>query len=301
MDADSLAANVDSIPVVFEAAPDAAIASRLLDLVATGSNANQTVTGKFHQEVELAQGNNNTTYYTTSVNKFCVAATKEAPLKIRIVEPKVPLVQGGSMPLEVVAERSPGFEEPITLQMVWNPPGISSQSEATIEKGATNVFYQLNASGSADTRSWRIAVLAYVTVDGGPLYVSSQLAPLEVATPFVTGKIEPVWTNPGKPTKLTVSLDQAKPFDGKATIRLMGLPEKVTASEQQISSADKEVVFDLSVATNCPFGNYKNLFCSVDVSQNGQIIPHTIAQGGILRVVTPKKNQVKLADAGGKQ
>jgi hypothetical protein len=69
------------------------------------------------------------------------------------------------------------------------------------------------------------------------LYVSSQLADLAVAAPFVAGKIETLWVNPGKPGKLTVNLQPAKPFEGKATVRLCGLPERVSAPEPRASCA----------------------------------------------------------------
>ena len=117
-------------------------------------------------------------------------------------------VQAGSMRLEIVAEKTAAFDEPIEVKMIWNPPGISSQSEATIPKGATNVFYQLNAGGSAETRTWKIALLGRATVEGGELYVSTQPANLEIASPFVTGKIETLWVQPGKTAKLTVNLQQ---------------------------------------------------------------------------------------------
>src|SRR5262249_22100518 len=161
MVADRMAANIDAMPLVFEAADDAPIAGKLLDLTATATNGAAPITGKFRQEVELVEGPNNTFYYGTSVDKLCVAVTKEAPFHLRIVEPNVPLVQAGSMQLEVIAERATNFDEPIELNMVWNPPGVSSQSEATIAKGATNVFYQLNAGGGAETHKWRIAVLGH--------------------------------------------------------------------------------------------------------------------------------------------
>jgi hypothetical protein len=35
----------------------------------------------------------------------------------------------------------------------------------------------------------------------------------------------------------------------------------------------------------------------VDIAQNGQTIPHTIAQGGILRIVPPKKTAPSVAAA----
>jgi hypothetical protein len=293
--ADRMAANVDAMPLVFEAAPDAPIAGRLLDLTATGTNAAGKITGHFHQDIELAEGPNNTSYYNTRVDKLCVAVMRPAPFKLFIVDPKVPLVRAGSMRLEIAAERAPGFDEPIEVHMLWNPPGVSSQPEATIPKGATNVFYQLNANGGAEIHSWKIAMLGHATVTGGPLYVSSQLADLEVAAPFVTGKIETLWVNPGKEGKLTVNLQSAKPFDGTATVRLCGLPEKVTATEQTITKDSQEAVFDLKVDPSCPTGSYRNLFCALDVPHVGRVIPHTIAHGGILRVVPPKKAEPAVA------
>jgi len=294
--ADRMSQSMDSMPLVFEAMPDAPIEGKLLDLTASGTNSGNLVTGNFRQDVELVQGApNNANYCSTSVGKFCVAVTKEAPFHLRIVEPKVPIVQAGTTRLEIIAERDTNFDEPIELNMVWNPPGMSSQSEATIPKGATNIFYQLNAGGGAETRTWKIAILGHAKVDGGDLYVSTQLAPIEVAPPFVSGKIETTWLNPGKSAELTVNLKQLKPFEGKATIRLVGLPENVSVADREITSADQEVVFKLEATDKCSTGSHKNLFCAVDVQQNGQTIPHTIAQGGILRIVPPKKEAPKVA------
>jgi hypothetical protein len=227
-----------------------------------------------------------------------VAVTKEAPFKLHIFEPKVPLVQAGSMALEVVAERAAGFDGPIQLQMVWNPPGVSSQPEITLPKGATNVVYPLNADRGAETRAWQVAVLGHATVDGGELYVSSQLANLEIAAPYLAGKIETLWVNPGQTGKLTVNLQPAKPFEGKAKIKLMGLPEKVAAPEKEIEKDDREVAFDVTAETNCPAGSHRNLFCAVEILNQGTAIPHAIAHGGILRIVPPKKLSGTLAAQG---
>ena len=296
--AEPMAANIDAMPLVFEAAPDAPLGGKLLDLTASGTTENRALVGHFSQEVELVQGPpNNVKYYSTTVNQLCVAVTKEAPFKLRIVEPQVPLVQAGSMRLEMVAERAPGFDEPIELNLLWNPPGVSSQPEATIPKGATNVYYQLNAGGGAETRSWKIVALGHATVEGGPLYVSTQPAKLEVATPYLSGKIETLWVQPGKTAKLTVNLQQSKPFQGKAKIRLCGLPERVSAPEREVTKDDQEVVFDVAVEPGCPTGSHKNLFCALEIQENGQPIPHTLAGGGILRIVPPKKETVT-AQAG---
>ena len=97
--------------------------------------------------------------------------------------------------------------------------------------------------------------------------------------------------------RVTVNLKQLKPFEGKAAIRLVGLPENVSVADREITSADQEVVFKLQANEKCSTGSHKNLFCAVDVQQNGQVIPHTIAQGGILRIVPPKKDAANVAAA----
>lgn len=290
LEAEPVPKNIDQLPVVFEAQADAPRGATLLDLIASGTNGSQRVSGAFRQNIEWVQGPpNNASYYASSIDKLAVVVTKEAPFHLRIVEPKVPLVQSGSMKLEIVAERATGFDEALELQMLWNPPGVSSQPEATIPKGATNVFYQLNAGGGAETRTWKIALLGHATVDGGQLYVSSQLAPLEVAAPFLAGKIETLRLSPGSSGKLTVNLQQKKPFEGKASIRLCGLPEKVTCPEKEITKDDQEVVFEITADAASSPGSFKNLFCGVEVKDNGEVIPHNIASGGILRIIPANK------------
>jgi len=39
----------------------------------------------------------------------------------------------------------------------------------------------------------------------------------------------------------------------------------------------------------------EELSCAVEVMQYGQPIPHSIARGGILRIVPPKKEEAKVA------
>ena len=198
----------------------------------------------------------------------------------------------GSTELKVVVERDPGFDEPVQVKMLWNPPGVSSLSDVTIPKGTNSVIYPLNAKADADPRSWQIAVLGSAKVREGDLFVSSQLAKLQIGEPFVMARIETSACEPGKSTNVTVKLEQKIPFNGKATIRLIGLPEKVVVPEKQITKDDTEVVFNVKVDSTCPTGSHKNLFCTVAIQKDGDIIPHSVGAGGILRIVPPKKPAV---------
>lgn len=289
MNAETMIAKVDSMPIVFEAVADAPLSGKLLELTAKSTDEKKPVSGSFRHAMEFISGPNNTYYYHTRADKLYVAVVEAAPFKIEIDEPKVPLVQGGSMNLNVKAIRDSGFDEPINLKMLWNPLGVSSSSDVTIAKGASNAVCTLNASGNADLRKWKIAVLGSATVNGGTVYVSTPLTQLEVAEPYVSGKIETVSVSPGQSAKLICKLEQKKPFEGKAKVKLMGLPDKITAPELEITKDDKDATFNVTVDPKCNNGSHKNLFCHVEVVEHEQPIPHNIASGGVLRVVPPKK------------
>src|SRR5204863_9649631 len=144
MQTETMVGRVDSMPIVFEAATDAPLAGKLLELTAKPTDDSKQVRGNFRHEMEFIQGPNNTFYYHTRADKLYVAVVEAAPFKIEIDEPKVPLVQGGSMNLNVKAIRDEGFDAPIDLKMIWNPPGVSSSSDITMAKGASNAVCTLN-------------------------------------------------------------------------------------------------------------------------------------------------------------
>ena len=159
----------------------------------------------------------------------------------------------------------------------------------TIPKGSNSVTYVLNAKNDADLQSWPLVVLGSAKVRDGDLFVSSQPARLEVGEPFLTATIEKSACEPGQTTNILVKLEQKIPFDGPATVRLVGLSEKISVPEKQITAADREVVFPVKVDASCSPGSQRNLFCTVQVPKGGAVIPHNVGQGGSFRVVPPRK------------
>lgn len=294
--ADTLNAKQELQPLVFEAAPDAPIVGKFVELRANPTDGSKSVRSQFRHDVEFVSGPNNTYYYTTREEKLYVAVCEAAPYSLHIEEPKAPLVSFGALDLNIVAERRDGFDGPINVKMMWNPPGVGSLPDMTIPKGSNSVVYRLNAKAEVEPRKWKIAVIGSssggdrnVERSGAAVYVSSQLATLETAEPFVIGSVAPVIVSPGQEAKLICKLDQKKPFEGKARVHVLGLPEKITASEAFITSSDKEVVIKLTVDSSMAPGSYRNFLCSADVVQNGQVIPHNLAAGAVIRVVPPKK------------
>ncbi|HEX7899858.1 MAG TPA: pre-peptidase C-terminal domain-containing protein [Planctomycetota bacterium] len=277
-------AGVDRVPVVFEATPDAAIAGTLADVVA----ATKDVKGGFLQQVNLIYGPpNNTVFFGTAVRKLAVAVAEEAPFKLSIVEPKVPLVRAGAMNLKVKAERKPGFDKPITLKLLWSPPGVSAAGE--IVMAGNEADYPLNADGNADPRTWKIAVIGSADAGHGAIWTSTQLAPLRVETPYLGMTIDLTAVEQGKDGEVTCKLSVLKPWEGKAKVLLHGLPPQVTAAvlEKEITKDDKEVEFVIKAGDMSPAGQHKTLFCQVLVPEAGDTIAHSVAGGSVIRIDPP--------------
>jgi len=294
MQADTLLGKLDRIPVVFEAAPDAPIAGNLFNVIATHTDPEKKISGGISQAFELVLVNNVGTYHQYVANRLAAAVVEEVPFKLSIVEPKAPLVQYGVMDLKVVVDRRPGFDQPIDVKMLWNPPGISSQPDMTIPKGENSVLYRLNASGGADIRQWKMAVIGSAKIGNGTAWVSSQLANVTVAEPFLELKLDMAKTEQGQPVKVVAKLDQKIPFEGRATVKLLGLPSGCSAPDLTITKEDKEIAFNVTTDAKTPAGTHKTLFCSVTVMKDSEPIAHSLGSGGILRVDAPK---LKVADA----
>jgi hypothetical protein len=275
------------VPVVFEAAPQAALAGTLTNLSAKPLAQGVTATGRFDQTVELVTGGpGQSVYWTYRPDRPAVAVTEAVPFKINVVEPKVPLVQNGSMNLRIVAERSNGFKGPITVQMLTNPPGIGSASSATIAPEQTETSLVVNAAGNAPARSWKFAVIAQADAGYGPVWVSSQLATLEVAAPFFAFAMERSAVEQGKNTTMYMKVTQTTPFEGPAKVRLVGLPAKVTAPELEMTKDTKELSFPVAVDKTAPAGTHRNIFCQAIVMKNGEPIAHNVG-GSELRIDVP--------------
>ncbi|WP_435007061.1 PPC domain-containing protein [Tundrisphaera lichenicola] len=284
--ADEMAANQPTMPVIVEAKLDAPIAGSLVRVDGKLADPKQEVPSEFRQISELVLGQNQVPYWTRSVDRLAVAVTEEAPYSIEVVEPKVPLVRGGSMNLKVVAKRKPGFTAAIAISLPWNPPGVGSSGGVAIPEKADEATIPMNADGGAEIRTWKIVVNGTASTDKGPIMVSSQLANLTVAAPFLSLAYSPASVEQGKETDLVVAVNKAVDFPGEATVTLIGLPNKVTTDIKTITKDTKEVVFRIKTDAVSPAGNHQNLFCQVAVVQEGEPILHNLGSGS-LRIDVP--------------
>ena len=276
-------------PVVFEAAADAPVVGKLANItVQTPKDAKAPLTGGIWQNYDLVQQGNDGIYYQVWTDKIAAVVVDELPFKIRIEPVKAPLVQSGTLDVKIVAERKAGFDDPIRVQMLYNPPGVGTTPDITIAKGENSAIYTLNANGGAQIRKWKIVMLGSATINGGTAYASTQLADIEVAPAFVSGKIVQTNALVGTSFKLRCELEQKTPFDGKAEIKLVGLPSGVTAEPKFFTKDDKNVIFDVTTATNATKGMHRSVFCSMSLTLNGQTVAQTLAPAGAIRIDVPR-------------
>ena len=146
------------IPVLFHADARAPIGAKLANIVGRPTDSSQQIPCEFSSTAELVLGQNNVPFWTRTVESLAVAVTEEAPFSVAIVQPRVPIVRGGSMDLKVVATRKPGFTAPIAVSLPGNPPGIASKGEVVIPENGTEAVIPINATGGAELKSWRILV-----------------------------------------------------------------------------------------------------------------------------------------------
>lgn len=280
-----MTADQTTVPVLLTAAADAPLAASLANVIGR-TTAEPKIEGRLKQRTSLVRGQNNREVWNHYTERMATAVTQKVPFGIEIVQPKVPLVQSGSMELKIVAKRDEGFKAPITLSMLYNPPGVSAPTAVTIPEGQNEVVMPLTANGGASVRTWKIAVLGQAAVGDGNVSVSSQLADLEVSEPFFKFNYTPAAVEQGKETPLAIEIQQNKPFEGAAKVELLGLPNEVTSELKEINKDATQLIFPVKTTANSPPGQHKSLLCRAVVMAQGEPITHMLG-GGELRIQKP--------------
>jgi hypothetical protein len=301
---DPMHSAVATQPVVFEAAKDAPLGAMLVDVVGSHVDPKQGITGGFSQDIGLVYGEPNTTlYWKYTAEKLAMAVVEELPYTVSIIEPKAPLGQDGNMKLKVKVERKAGFKGAVSVYNIFNPPGVSSVPGITINADKTEGDYDFSATRGAEARSWKLVFQAVSDAGKGPIWCSTQFATLKIVPPYTEVAIQMAATEQGKPTEVVCKLDQKLPFNGKATLTLIGMPAHVTSKPIEITKEVKEAVFKVEVGKDAPAGQHKALFCQMVVTENGEPVSQNLGMGGVLRIdppPPPKKEEPKAAAAPAK-
>lgn len=280
--------NFNSVPVVFEAKPDAPLGQSLVNLKVRHTDPEKNIEGNFNHNVALVYGPpNNRTYYESTFKFLSVGVIEKVPFSILLHPPATPIVRGGSINLKVEAIRDANFTAPITVRIQTRPPGIGAIGTVSIAKEKSTTYYSLTANGGTSLGAWDIAVQGEANTGGGIQLASSKLTPITVEEPYLSIKINMAAIERGKEGEIICDLDIKRPFEGKASLSIRGLPVFATTTDQEFDANTTQVIFPVKTEEKVRTGITKNLFCFAKVPFKGNSITHTVGQGGQIRIDKP--------------
>lgn len=277
-----------SFPVIFEAAADAPVGGTFatFNIRSTGENI-PAVSSPLIDTIAHIEVNNQGTYHGISLDKVPTAVVNEAPFKLELQTPTVPIVKDGILSLKVVATRNPDYKEPISVRFLWSPPGITAPVTVDIPGDKSEIAYEINANAEAAVGEWPVCVLAEAKTPKGPVLVSSGFATLKVAEPFLTMTYDLAATEQGKPIAFAGKIEKNQDFAGNATAELMGLPHGVKAAPVSFNKDQTEISFPLEVAADAAVGKHAAVFCRVTVPVGDGTVLHQTGKGSTLRIDKP--------------
>jgi hypothetical protein len=276
---------VDTVPMVFEAKEDAQPVAKAFTLAAKFTEADKAnVPSKVEHVVEVGEYSNQKPFFGIVEDRLPIAVTGEVPAKIELHQPKVPILQNGSMALKVHVDRKGDFKGAITLGLVYAPPGIGSPGTVPLKEGESEGTLTISANANAQPGKWKTCIYGVVDAGKGPTYISTQLIDLEVAPPPVKGQLVRTFIDQGDQGSMTLKLDQQQPFEGKAKVMLVSLPTGISCEELEVTKDDKEVRFNLKAEPNAQVGQHKQVVAQFTLVKDGEPMVSNIASGGILRV-----------------
>ncbi len=280
-----------STPILLRAAKDAPLGQSLVDLSLVHENAEKKVkvSGGFKHDVALVYGPpNNRTYYDTKLSRLAVAVVDPIPFKVKLHQPVNPIVRSGSQNIKVEIVRDANFTKAITVRILTRPPGIGAKSSISIAEGKSVGYYALTANGGTALGTWKIGVQAETGAPGGGIWrVASDFIDLRVEEPFVSMKIKMAAVQRGKEGEMICDLNVRRPFEGLATAELKGLPPFSATTKIEFDANTSQLSFPIQTEDKARAGLTKNLFCFVRVPMSGELITHTVGQGGQIRLDNP--------------
>jgi hypothetical protein len=268
MHCDPMPANQNTMPVVFEATADAELNGALVDFLAKHTDPNQNIRGGFTNRADyLVAEPGQSLYRWKDVDRLPIAVVDQVPYHLEIVQPKVPLVRDGTMDLKIVATKKEGWDEEIDVQLPYRPPGVGAAPSVKIPKGQSEVIYQINASGDAEIKSWKVFALG----SSQGLWASSMLTPLDIADAYVRFELQRAACEQGQKTLMLCKLNHTTPFEGEAKAELVGIPPKVAIGPMSFNKDTQELTFEITTEADSPVGKH-GLFCQLTIPQNGESI-----------------------------
>ena len=278
-------------PVQLVADPATQPTAALITLDAVPADPSRTLRTGSQQNLPFINHSGGDAWRTVRLDRFVMAVTEPAPFSIDIVAPQIPIVRGGELAIPVKLTRQPGFDDPVDFNCDFAPKGVNPQPEATIPSGETEAVLRLSADASALLGKGPLFVVASLTApkgdkgNAGQIRVSSQIIDLTVAEPFVELASQPESLRRGEKKRFAWTIQQKSPFEGQASVKLLGLPKGVRVVEPLpvITRESKDLAFEIEASDEALLGAVGGLSCELTVLMAGQEI-HQRTGKGTLRI-----------------
>ena len=291
MHAPKAPSNFTSVPVLFSAKPDAPLSKALtnIDINHKKPDSNVTISGNYRHRVDLVYGPpNNRTYYEGTYDVLPVAVVEPVPFRVKLHTPATPIVRGGSLSLKVEVIRDANFTKDVVVKILTKPPGIGASSNIKITSKNSVGYYPLTANAGTPIGEWEFGVQGEVAASGGGnMLAASEFVKLKVEEPYLSMKINMAAIERGQSGEMVCDLDINRPFEGFAKAELKGLPPFSVTEQVEFDSNTSQIRFAINTEEKARAGLTKNLFCFVRVPFSGNLVTHSVGQGGQIRMDNP--------------
>lgn len=267
-----------TVPVLFAAAPDAALAAAQVRLgLQVGDGAFDA--RLFRQSVPLVTGRNDLPLVQATQRAVPLVVTRPAPFAVTATAPAVPLIRGASLPVPLALVRPAGEGGRVRVRAAWLPPGLTA-GQADFDRGVAAATLPLEAAANAPLGEFPCLLVASTRRDN---------LTVEQALPFVVVRVGEPWLDLGRATARTAQGQDAtlrlpvtdkQPRRGPAKAVLLGLPRGVGSSEVELAVTATELVFPLHLAADAAVGRHRGLSVELRVDDgSGRSVLHRFAAG----------------------
>jgi len=270
-------------PMTFVADADASLAASFIRVTARPAEGNAPLVTLNQQNLQRVSYSHYP-WRNIRVDRFAAAVSEPAGFALEVAAPRQPLMRGSEITLPVQIKRDAGFDEPLEMQCELTPPGVGAQPAEVIPSGEGTAKLTLSAEASAKLGSSPLYVMVTTTQPRGGrgggdtaqgserIRVSSEVVNLDVAEPFVSLSSEPQIVRRGDRVAYRWAVKQLRPFEGKASVRMLGLPVGVTTvgPEPTIDKTATEVAVELAATDDALLGMVNELKCDVQFTINGE-------------------------------
>jgi hypothetical protein len=277
-------------PVQLVADESAKPGGAVITLEAKPVDASQKPESRCQQNVPFINHPGGDAWHAVRVTRYIIGVTDAAPFSLDIKQPSVALVRGGELAIPVSITRRQGFAGPVEFSVGFVTSGINAQPAMTIPAGKSEGILRLAASASAPLGTRPLVVIGSTInetispyLGAGHIRVSSEIVDLTVSEPYVELVAQAQSVRRGERKTFVWTVQHKSPFEGKARVKLLGLPKGVSVVKPLpvITKDSKKITFHIAATNEALLGQVIGLSCEVAVTTDGQKITQRAGKGSL--------------------